>query len=77
MFLGDATEIDKFSRRLVKVTSTHTNECKELLKLMGIPYVEVGYLSAVLYYNNLYKWYTIHWKLKFIPRFYNIQCNII
>lgn len=39
--LGDATEIDKFSKRLVKVTSTHTTECKELLKLMGIPYVEV------------------------------------
>ncbi|XP_025410898.1 flap endonuclease 1 [Sipha flava] len=38
--LGNTTEIDKFSKRLVKVTSTHTNECKELLKLMGVPYVE-------------------------------------
>ncbi|VVC40698.1 XPG-I domain,XPG/Rad2 endonuclease,PIN domain-like,Flap endonuclease 1,5'-3' exonuclease, C-terminal [Cinara cedri] len=37
---GNATEIDKFSKRLVKVTSTHTAECKELLKLMGVPYVE-------------------------------------
>lgn len=42
-FLGDATEIDKFSKRLVKVTSTHTSECKELLKLMGVPFVEVCY----------------------------------
>lgn len=53
LVLGDATEIDKFSRRLVKVTSTHTNECKELLKLMGIPYVEVGHLTVILCYDNL------------------------
>ncbi|CAJ0644934.1 9994_t:CDS:2 [Entrophospora sp. SA101] len=32
--------IDKFSRRTVKVTPEHNNECKELLGLMGIPYVE-------------------------------------
>lgn len=42
-FLGDATGIDKFSKRLVKVTSVHTGECKELLKLMGVPYVEVSF----------------------------------
>jgi len=40
-FVGDATGIDKFSKRLVKVTSIHTTECKELLKLMGVPFVEV------------------------------------
>ncbi|CAJ0761052.1 7600_t:CDS:2, partial [Entrophospora sp. SA101] len=33
-------DIDKFSRRTVKVTPEHNNECKELLGLMGIPYVE-------------------------------------
>ncbi|XP_050544421.1 flap endonuclease 1 [Daktulosphaira vitifoliae] len=37
---GDTTDIDKFSKRLVKVTSVHTSECKELLKLMGVPYIE-------------------------------------
>uniref|UniRef100_A0A336KU20 Flap endonuclease 1 n=1 Tax=Culicoides sonorensis TaxID=179676 RepID=A0A336KU20_CULSO len=37
---GDAAEMDKFNRRLVKVTKEHCNEAKELLKLMGIPYVE-------------------------------------
>lgn len=37
---GDAAEMDKFNRRLVKVTKDHCNEAKELLKLMGIPYVE-------------------------------------
>lgn len=49
-FIGDTTEIDKFSKRLVKVTSTHTSECKELLKLMGVPYVEV---CILLIFNNL------------------------
>lgn len=37
---GDAQEIDKFNRRLVKVSSVHVKEAKELLKLMGIPYIE-------------------------------------
>ncbi|XP_063707728.1 flap endonuclease 1-like [Culicoides brevitarsis] len=37
---GDAAEMDKFNRRLVKVTKDHCEEAKQLLKLMGIPYVE-------------------------------------
>ncbi|KAL0269308.1 UNVERIFIED_CONTAM: hypothetical protein PYX00_007091 [Menopon gallinae] len=37
---GDAEEADKFSRRLVKVTKDHVDECKELLRLMGIPFVD-------------------------------------
>ncbi|KAB0804644.1 hypothetical protein PPYR_01614 [Photinus pyralis] len=37
---GDATEMEKFNRRLVKVTSEHTKEAKHLLSLMGIPYIE-------------------------------------
>ncbi|KDR22281.1 Flap endonuclease 1-B [Zootermopsis nevadensis] len=37
---GDAEQVDKFSRRLVKVTKQHANECKQLLSLMGIPYIE-------------------------------------
>lgn len=36
---GDVEQIDKFNRRLVKVTKTHTEECQQLLKLMGIPYI--------------------------------------
>ena len=39
---GDAATVDKLNRRLVKVTKGHNDECKELLKLMGIPYVEVN-----------------------------------
>lgn len=39
---GTAEDVDKFSRRTVKVTQEHNDECKKLLKLMGIPYVEVS-----------------------------------
>ena len=37
---GDAEKLDKFSRRTVKVTREHNEECKRLLKLMGVPYVD-------------------------------------
>ena len=37
--IGTVEEIDKFSRRTVKVTREHNEECKRLLKLMGVPYV--------------------------------------
>ncbi|KRT85726.1 hypothetical protein AMK59_1935, partial [Oryctes borbonicus] len=37
---GDQTEIEKFNRRLVKVTKQHTQEARELLTLMGVPYVD-------------------------------------
>lgn len=39
---GNVEAIDKFNRRLVKVTKTHVDEVKELLQLMGIPYIEVS-----------------------------------
>lgn len=32
--------MDKLNRRLVKVNKGHNDECKQLLTLMGIPYVE-------------------------------------
>ena len=34
---GDGDDIDRFQRRLVKVTKQHNEECKELLRLMGVP----------------------------------------
>lgn len=37
---GTAEEIEKFSRRTVRVTREHNEECKRLLKCMGIPYIE-------------------------------------
>jgi len=38
--LGDEEAFDKFARRTVKVTKEHNEDCKRLLKLMGIPYVD-------------------------------------
>nr|XP_037283600.1 flap endonuclease 1-like [Rhipicephalus microplus] len=37
---GNQEEINKFSKRLVKVTKQHSEDCKKLLALMGIPYIE-------------------------------------
>ncbi len=39
-FVGDEEAFDKFARRTVKVTREHTEDCKRLLKLMGVPYVD-------------------------------------
>lgn len=38
---GDEADIAKYSKRTVRVTSQHNDECKRLLKLMGVPIVEV------------------------------------
>ncbi|KAF4222615.1 hypothetical protein CNMCM5878_003653 [Aspergillus fumigatiaffinis] len=37
---GTAEDVEKFSRRTVRVTKEHNAECKKLLKLMGIPYID-------------------------------------
>ncbi|XP_013107742.1 flap endonuclease 1 [Stomoxys calcitrans] len=37
---GNEADMDKFNRRLVRVTKEHAKEAKELLKLMGVPYVD-------------------------------------
>ncbi|CAD6443164.1 5ae2c18e-16d0-4762-ba05-984484ade742 [Sclerotinia trifoliorum] len=36
---GTAEDIEKFSRRTVRVTREHNAECQKLLKLMGIPFI--------------------------------------
>ncbi|KAN0087414.1 PIN domain-like protein [Tylopilus felleus] len=36
---GTAEEVDKFTRRTVRVTREHNEECQKLLRLMGIPVV--------------------------------------
>lgn len=36
---GTAEDVDRFSRRTVKVTREHNEECRKLLRLMGIPVV--------------------------------------
>lgn len=37
---GTAEDVARFTKRTVRVTPEHNNECKRLLKAMGIPYVE-------------------------------------
>ncbi|UQC87353.1 acyl-CoA dehydrogenase domain-containing protein [Colletotrichum lupini] len=36
---GTAEEVEKFSRRTVRVTREHNEDCRKLLKLMGIPFI--------------------------------------
>uniref|UniRef100_A0A3Q7EPG0 Flap endonuclease 1 n=1 Tax=Solanum lycopersicum TaxID=4081 RepID=A0A3Q7EPG0_SOLLC len=40
---GNKEDIEKFSKRTVKVTSQHNDDCKKLLRLMGVPAVEVSW----------------------------------
>lgn len=37
---GNKEDIEKFSKRTVKVTKQHNEDCKKLLRLMGVPVVE-------------------------------------
>lgn len=37
---GDQEAIEKHSKRTVKVTKQHADDCKKLLTLMGVPYIE-------------------------------------
>jgi flap endonuclease-1 len=37
---GTAEDVEKFSKRLVRVTRENTEDCKTLLRLMGVPVVE-------------------------------------
>lgn len=37
---GDQEALARFSKRTVKVTPKHNDECKKLLKLMGVPFIE-------------------------------------
>ncbi|XP_049404889.1 flap endonuclease 1 isoform X2 [Solanum stenotomum] len=37
---GNKEDIEKFSKRTVKVTPQHNDDCKKLLRLMGVPAVE-------------------------------------
>ncbi|XP_057769655.1 flap endonuclease 1 [Salvia miltiorrhiza] len=37
---GNKEDIEKFSKRTVKVTKQHNDDCKKLLRLMGVPVIE-------------------------------------
>jgi flap endonuclease-1 len=38
--IGTQADVNRFSKRTLRVTSVHNDECKELLRAMGIPYIE-------------------------------------
>ncbi|GAV78013.1 XPG_N domain-containing protein/XPG_I domain-containing protein [Cephalotus follicularis] len=40
METGNKDDIEKFSKRTVKVTKQHNDDCKRLLSLMGVPVIE-------------------------------------
>ncbi|XP_022743750.1 flap endonuclease 1 isoform X2 [Durio zibethinus] len=40
METGNQEDIEKFSKRTVKVTKQHNEDCKRLLRLMGVPVIE-------------------------------------
>lgn len=51
---GTAEDLEKFSRRTVKVTREHNEECRRLLRLMGIPVVIVREIYAFnIFSSNL------------------------
>ena len=41
MQTGTAEDVAKYSKRTVRVTREHNDDCKRLLQLMGIPIVYV------------------------------------
>lgn len=43
----DKNDIDRFSKRLVRVTRDHNEDCKKLLSLMGVPVVTVSTTPGV------------------------------
>ncbi|KAF8682628.1 hypothetical protein RHS04_02748 [Rhizoctonia solani] len=45
--VGTAEDVEKFARRTVRVTREHNEECRKLLKLMGIPCVVVSNIVLI------------------------------
>ena len=39
---GNEADVEKYSKRTVKVTQQHNEDCRKLLRLMGVPVVEVS-----------------------------------
>ena len=55
---GSVEDENKFSRRLVRVTPKHNEDCKRLLKLMGVPVINVG-RSKIALLSGMKRFYTV------------------
>jgi len=68
--IGTVEEVDKFSRRQVRVTKEHNEECRKLLGLMGIPVVVVRHfcLSHFFILTHLSRRVRLHPKQKLNAR---------
>ncbi len=49
MQTGAEADIEKYSKRTVRVTPQHNEECRRLLQLMGVPVIEVQDQKNMLY----------------------------
>lgn len=45
---GTTEDVAKYSKRTVRVTKEHNDDCKRLLKLMGVPIIEARSLRSLL-----------------------------
>lgn len=70
---GDAADMEKFNRRLVRVTKLHNEEAKELLKLMGVPYIDApSEAEATVKNNDTFRVYS--YNLVFFWNFTIVRC---
>ena len=44
---GTTEDVAKYSKRTVRVTKEHNDDCKRLLKLMGVPIIEASFLHRL------------------------------
>ena len=44
---GGEADVEKYSKRTVRVTSQHNEDCRRLLRLMGVPVIEVWSLQLL------------------------------
>lgn len=45
---GSVEDMERFSKRMVSMTKDHQEDCKRLLRYMGVPVVEVRVLGVEL-----------------------------
>jgi uncharacterized protein (DUF58 family) len=44
---GTVEDVERFSKRTVRATKQHSEDCKTLLRLMGVPVIDVSHSHRV------------------------------